>query len=179
MWLTKTRLEVPHSGPPFQFLVPKGVRQWIWQAPTSPSVSLGVADGEHNPTPHKKVKSLSPVQLFATPWTIAYQAPPSMGFSRQEYWSGLPFPPPGDLLEPGIEPGSPALQVDALPSEPPGNPDLTEKQHEIQGLRGYRRVISSALAGGAYWSLGHPSRILRQWVRLDQPRRGCNQNQFS
>ena len=51
-----------------------------------------------------KVKSLSRVQLFATPWTVAYQAPPSMGFSRQEYWSGLPFPSPGDLLNPGIEP---------------------------------------------------------------------------
>ena len=55
-----------------------------------------------------------------TPWTVAYQAPPSMGFSRQECWSGLPFPSPGDLPDPGIEPGSPALQADALPSEPPG-----------------------------------------------------------
>ena len=62
-----------------------------------------------------KVKSLSRVQLFATPWTVAYQAPPSMGFSRQEYWSGLPFPFPGDLPNPGIEPGSPAWQTDALP----------------------------------------------------------------
>ena len=68
----------------------------------------------------KKVKSLSRVQLFATPWTVAYQAPPSMGFSWQEYWSGLPFPSPGDLPKPGIEPWSPALQADALPSEPPG-----------------------------------------------------------
>ena len=67
-----------------------------------------------------KVKSLSRVQLFATPWTVAYQAPPSMGFSRQECWSGLPFPSPGDLPDPGIKPGSPALQADALPSEPPG-----------------------------------------------------------
>ena len=66
-----------------------------------------------------KVKSLSRVQLFATPWTAAYQAPPSMGFSRQECWSGLPFPSPGGLPNPGIEPGSPALQADALPSEPP------------------------------------------------------------
>ena len=56
-----------------------------------------------------KVKSLSRVQLFATPWTVAYQAPLSMGFSRQEYWSGLPFPSPGDLPDPGIEPRSPAL----------------------------------------------------------------------
>ena len=52
--------------------------------------------------------------------TIAYQAPLSMGFSRQEYWSGLPFPSPGDLPDLGIEPGFPTLQADALPSEPPG-----------------------------------------------------------
>ena len=66
------------------------------------------------------MKSLSPIWLFVTPWTVAYQAPQSMEFSRQEYWSGLPFPCPGDLSDPGIEPGSPALQADALPSEPPG-----------------------------------------------------------
>ena len=68
-----------------------------------------------------KVKLLRCVQLFATPWTIAYQVPPSMGFSRQEYLSGLPFPSSGDLPSPGIEPGSPTLQADSLPSEPPGN----------------------------------------------------------
>ena len=68
-----------------------------------------------------KVKLLSRVRLTATPWTVAHQAPPSMEFSRQEYWSGLPFPYPGDLPDPGIEPWSPALQVDASLSEPPGN----------------------------------------------------------
>ena len=72
-----------------------------------------------------KVKSLSRVRLFATPWTVAYQAPPSMGFSRQEYWSGLPFPSPGDLPDPGIEPGSPAFQADALTSEPAGKPHFS------------------------------------------------------
>ena len=66
-----------------------------------------------------KVKSLSRVRLFATPWTAAYQGPLSTGFSRQEYWSGLPFPSPGDLPNPGIKPRSPALQTDALSSEPP------------------------------------------------------------
>ena len=66
-----------------------------------------------------KVKSLSRVRLFATQWTIAHQAPPSMGVSRQEYWSGLPFPSPGDLPDPGIKPRSPTLQADALTSEPP------------------------------------------------------------
>ena len=67
-----------------------------------------------------EVKSLSRIQLFATLWTVAYQAPPSMEFSRQEYWSGLPFPFPGDLPDPGIEPGFPPLKADALLSEPPG-----------------------------------------------------------
>ena len=74
-----------------------------------------------------KVKSLSCVPLFGTPWTVAYQAPPSMEFSRQEYWSGLPFPSPGDLPDPGIKPGSPALQADALPSEPSGKPLITKE----------------------------------------------------
>ena len=68
-----------------------------------------------------KVKSLSHVRLFEIPWNVVYQASLSMGFSRQEYWSGLPFPPPGDLPDPRIEPRSPALQVHALPSEPKGN----------------------------------------------------------
>ena len=68
----------------------------------------------------RKVKSLSRVRLFATPWTVAYQALLSKGFSRQEYWSGLPFPSPGDLLYPGIEPRFPALEADALTSEPQG-----------------------------------------------------------
>ena len=66
------------------------------------------------------MKLLSRVQLFGIPWTVVYQASLSMGFSRQEYWNGLPFPSPGDLPDPGIEPRSPALQAEALPSEPPG-----------------------------------------------------------
>ena len=74
---------------------------------------------------------LSHVRLFATPWTVAHQAPPSMGFSRQEYWSGLPFPSPGDLPDPGIEPRSPSLQADALPSEPPGKPAEAHKEDRI------------------------------------------------
>ena len=68
--------------------------------------------------PWSEVKSLSRVQLFATPRTVAYQVPPSMGFSRQEYWSGLPLPSP-DLPDSGIEPRSPTLWADALLSEPP------------------------------------------------------------
>ena len=103
-----------------------------------------------------EVKSLSHVQLFATPWTVAYQASPSMGFSRQEYWSGLPFPSPGDLPNQGIKPRSPALllllllscfrrvrlcatpfQADTLPSEPPGNSYIIAlKYFYLQKLQG-------------------------------------------
>ena len=67
---------------------------------------------------------LSRAGLFATPWTVACQASLSMGFSRQEYWSGLPFPFPGDLPNPGIKPGSPALQADSLPLGHPKSPYL-------------------------------------------------------
>ena len=67
------------------------------------------------------MKSLRRVRLFVTPWTVAYEAPPSVGFSRQEYWSELPFPSPGDLPNPGIEPLSPTLQADTLPSKPEDN----------------------------------------------------------
>ena len=68
------------------------------------------------------VQSLSRVRLFVTPWTVARQTSLSMGFSRQEYWSGLPCPPPGDLSNPGIEPRSHSLQADSIQSEPPGKP---------------------------------------------------------
>ena len=75
------------------------------------------------------MKLHSHVRLFATPWAIAHQAPQSMGFSRHEYWSGLPFPSPGYLPDPGIESGSPTLQADALTSEPPGKHTL-EASHK-------------------------------------------------
>ena len=83
-----------------------------------------------------KVKSLSHVRLFATPWTVAHQAPLSMGFSRQEYWSGLPFPSPGDLPNPGIKPRCPSLQADALTSEPPGKPTTLcgPMDHTVHGI---------------------------------------------
>ena len=72
----------------------------------------------------------SHILFFAAQWTVACQSPLSMGFFRQEYWSGLPCPPPGDLSNPGIEPRSPVLQVNSLPSEPPGKPkrDLVENK---------------------------------------------------
>jgi len=77
-----------------------------------------------------EVKLFSRLQLFVTSWTVAYQASLSMGFSGQEYWSGLPFPSPGDLPNPGIKPRSPALEADALISEPPGKPMLFEEIHK-------------------------------------------------
>ena len=81
------------------------------------------------------MKSLSRVRLFATLWTVADQAPPSMGFSRQEYWSGLPFPSPGDLPDPGIEPRSPALQADTLTSESPGKPIKKSEHQRIDAFK--------------------------------------------
>ena len=80
-----------------------------------------------------KVKLLSRVRLFVTPWTITYQASLSMGFSRQEYQRGFPFPSPGDLPDPAIEPRSPALQADALTSEPPGKWCLGSLSKDVGG----------------------------------------------
>ena len=71
-----------------------------------------------------EVKSFSCVQPSGTPWTAAFQAPPSMEFSWPEYWSGLPFPSSGDLSNPGIEPDSPALQAASLPFQAPGKTQL-------------------------------------------------------
>ena len=73
-----------------------------------------------------KVLVVHPCLTFCYPWTAARQAPPSMGFSRQEHWSGFPFPPTGDRPELGIEPRSPALQADSLLSESPGKPYVRE-----------------------------------------------------
>ena len=82
---------------------------------------------------------LSRVQFFVIPWTVAQQPPLSMELSRQEYWSVLPFPPPGDLLNPGIKPGSPTLQADSLPSEPPRNP-LESKSQSLKFWQRQREV---------------------------------------
>ena len=92
----------------------------------------GPGDSQLSPVPDREVKkwsgvkSLSCVQLFATPWTVAYHASPSMRFSRQQYQSGLPSPSPGDLPDPRIAPRSPTLQADALPSESPGKTRYTQ-----------------------------------------------------
>ena len=83
----------------------------------------------------------SHVHLFVTPWSVACQAPLSMGFFRQEYWSGLPFSYPGDLPNPGMKPRSPVLQADSLPSEPPGKPtQLVQNQAQLLcGVRSQER----------------------------------------
>ena len=93
--------------------------------------------------------SCSLAELFATLWTIACQAPLSMGLPSQEYWSRLPFPPPGDLPDAGIEPRSPALQADSLPSKPPGKPGNAGPCFPIQ-TRAYRMGV------GFVWTTSLP-----------------------
>ena len=102
------------------FLNTEHRRTWLMLFPLLCSINSHLGRFSFFSSMKVKVKSLSRAQLFATLWTVAYQAPLSMGFSRQEYWSGLPFPSPGDLPDPGIEPRSTTLQADALTSEPPG-----------------------------------------------------------
>ena len=109
--------------------------------------------------------SLSHVQLFATPWTVPCQAPLSMGVSRQEFWSGLSCPSLGDLPNPGIEPRSPALQVDSLPSKSPGKPmnttvgslsllqEIFPTQEWNQGLLHSRRILYQLTYRGSPFSV--------------------------
>ena len=101
-----------------------------------------------------KVKSFSHVWLFAAPWTVAYHASPSMGFSRQEYWSGLPFPSSRDLPDQRIKPRSPALEADALTSEPPGKP-----------VRKRKGVIKQ-FEGAAYLVFQTSSKVANKICRL-------------
>ena len=100
-----------------------------------------------------KVKSLTRVRLFATPWTVAYQAPSSMGFSRQEYWSGLPFPSPGDLPNPGIEPGSPALRQMLYCLSHQGSPSNVRNLTMLQFTGGNILWLSTAVSS----PIPHPS----------------------
>ena len=113
-------------------------------------------------------------QLFVTPWTVAFPAPLSMGFSRQEYWSGLPFPTPGDLLKPGIEPtslASPALVGRFFITAPPGKPQkenrlLSSKSKTCMRFCAVKRIIlvllSLLLILKQYllWSIAKPARIM-------------------
>ena len=91
----------------------------------------------------------SHVQLFVTPWTVARQAPLFLGFSRQEYWSGLPYSPPGDLPDLGIKPGPPALQADSLPPEPRGKPRFyVNKPQKTISLK---KIISPTSLSPVLW----------------------------
>ena len=89
----------------------------------------------------------SRVRFFVTPWTVAYQTPLSMGFSRQEHWRGLHCPPPGDLPDPGIKPVSPAVQADSLPVEPPGKLLVPDQGSNPGRLHGERGVLASGPPG--------------------------------
>ena len=101
-----------------------------------------------------KVNSLSHVRLFATPWTIAYQASPFIGFSMQEYWSGLPFPSPQNLPNPGIEPRSPSLQGDSLLSELPGKSSTFLVPPNPSGLNFLlEALISASSLGQLSWDV--------------------------
>ena len=109
------------------------------------------------PESERKWESLSHVRLFVAPWTIQ-----SMEFSRPEYWSGSPFPSPGDLPNPGIKPRSPALQADSLPAEPQGKPKNTGVVAYLFSSRSSRprnRTGVSCIAGGFFtnWATGKPN----------------------
>ena len=118
--LEKT-LESPLDCKEIQPVHPKGDQSWVF---------TGRTDTEAETPILCCAQWFSDVRLFATPWIAASQAPLSMGFSRPEYWSGLPCPSPGDLPNTGIKPRSPALQDDSLPAEPPGKPIMNSYHYE-------------------------------------------------
>ena len=106
----------------------------------------------------------SHVRLFVTPWTICSPSGSSVhGFSRQEYWSELPFPSPGDLLDPGIKPMSPALQADSLPSEPPGKSMChIHDRISVYELRTHWNGIPDSSAFSCFWGPKMPA-LRRNW----------------
>ena len=111
-FLTFSRYSYPHQSLPLRQIIPNSVKACSLRSILLKIFSLNShahfsAPLHTQPSRKVKVKLLSCIQLFGTPRTVDYQAPPSMGFSRQEYWSGLPFPSPGDLPDPRIEPRSP------------------------------------------------------------------------
>ena len=107
----------------------------------------------------KLMKLLSHVWLFVTPWTVARQTPLSMGFTRQEYWSGLPCPSPGDLPDPGIEPGSSALQPDTLLFEPLGKSWETYRLLFI-----YNRTLKNPFPVSLNIAISYPPKLsLTSW----------------
>ena len=105
-------------------------------------------------------------QLSATPWTVAHRAPLSMGFSRQEYWRGLPFPPPGDLPDPGIKPVSPALQANSSLLSPRGSPGATHLVLPCDGLTSATPLPSSP----AHGCFQRPVCLLMAGPRAPSPR---------
>ena len=122
--------------------------------------------------------SRSVVSDSATPWTVALQAPLSMEFSRQEYWKGLPCPPPGDLPHPAIEPSSPTLQAHSLPAEPPGKPMNTgvdslsllqgifPTQESNQGLLHCRWILYQLSYRGLFLVSMHFRQLGAVWIHL-------------
>ena len=97
---------------------------------------------------------------LVTPWTVACQAPLSMEFSRQEYWSGLPFPPPRDLPDLGIEPGAPTVQVDSLASEPPGKPlNKGRCPVSVEGNRAVIFILCSGASSSTTWDLARKAGV--------------------
>ena len=159
--LEKT-LESPLASKEIQPAHPRGDQSWVFIGRTDVEAETPIlwppdakeTKKERN-RERKKVKSLSHVWLFATLWTVAYQSPPSMGFSRQEYWSGLLFPSPGDLPNSGIEPRSPALQADTLPSELPGKPKSWLTWKDPDAGKGWSQeekgTTEDEMIGWHYW----------------------------
>ena len=121
-----------------------------WSSHPLNSIPYGFSESE-------SVGRLVMSDSFETPWTVARQAPQTMGFSSQEYWSGLPCPSPGDLPDPWIEPGSPALQADTLPSEPPGKPLRASNSIWPQTFRGSVRSCLDLVPSHRVWPAGRPS----------------------
>ena len=119
------------------------------------------------------LRHFSHVRLRVALWTVAHQAPLSMGFSRQEYWGGLPCPPPGDLPNPGIEPGSPALQADSLPLRYQWSPK-SNIQYKISIDFVFITVFSSDFSGRYSWCFLYPSSSPKKSVSAHK-----NQNQTS
>ena len=118
--------------------------------------------------------TFSHVRLFVTLWTVTCQAPLSLEFSRQEYWSGLPLPSPGDLPNPRIQPVPPALQADSLTTEPPGKPEkmlLVLKLICRLNILGLRSVQASAVAARGFnscasWALEYRLNTCGTWAQL-------------
>ena len=152
----KVPRETERSLAPRMFIKKCSWDQHLWSGRKQVQAE-GESEPPLNPVRFSSVQLLSRVRPFATPRTVARQAPLSMGFSRQEYWSGLPFPSPGDLLNLGIKPRSPALQADALTSELPGKPNLIplnpEGASKLERPKLARRTAGAANLWEVVWEM--------------------------